>query len=198
MKERIMNKIKKLYNTELTYLADAIKDGKSPYHTFTLSSLNNNFPESRTVVLRGVTSTPLKIFFNADYRSPKVKELTKHNVCTALFYDAQRRVQSRFRCQATMHHQNKISKKIWEETPLQSRKCYMGPFAPSQKLDEWHPNIPSKYLKSDPEREHSEIGYINFVHIELEVLESDILYLYHDGHIRFKYDNQNNAYYVSP
>lgn len=74
----------------------------------------------------------------------------------------------------------------------------MGPFAPSEKLDKWHPNIPSAYLKSDPEREHSENGYINFSHIELKVLESDILYLHHDGHIRFKVNNQTNIFYVSP
>ncbi len=193
-----MDKIKNLYNTELKYLKDAVKDGKSPYHTFALSSLNNNFPESRTVVLRSISIDPLKIYFNADYRSPKVKELEKSNNCTALFYDVHRRVQSRFKCQAIIHYQNNRSQKIWEATALQSRKCYMGPFAPSEKLDKWHPNIPSEYLKSDPEREHSENGYINFSHIELKVLESDILYLHHDGHIRFQVNNQTNIFYVSP
>ena len=193
-----MDKIKNLYNTELKYLTDAVKDGKSPYHTFALSSLNNNFPESRTVVLRGVSTNPLKIYFNADYRSPKVKELENSNNCTALFYDVHRRVQSRFKCQAIIHYQNDRSQKVWEATALQSRKCYMGPFAPSEKLDKWHPNIPSEYLKSDPEREHSENGYINFSHIELKVLKSDILYLKHDGHIRFKVNNQTNIFYVSP
>ena len=73
----------------------------------------------------------------------------------------------------------------------------MGPFSPSQKLDEWHPNIPKEYLKTDPEKKHSEDGYVNFSHIELEVLESDVLCLHHDGHIRFKVDNQQNLFYLS-
>ena len=193
-----MDQIKKLYKIQLAYLNDAIKDGKSPYHTFTLSSLNNNFPESRTIVLRNISTDPLKIYFNADYRSPKVKELLTHSDCSALFYDQYRRVQIRFKCQATIHYQNDLSKKVWQSTPLQSRKCYMGPFAPSQKLDQWHPNIPSEYLKSDPEKKHSEEGYLNFTHIELEVIESDILHLHHDGHIRFKIDNKANKFYVSP
>tara|TARA_B100000029_G_scaffold508928_1_gene596941 strand:+ start:739 stop:1320 length:582 start_codon:yes stop_codon:yes gene_type:complete len=193
-----MDQIKKLYKTELSYLNDAIKDGNSPYHTFTLSSLNNNFPEARTIVLRNLVSKPLKIFFNADYRSPKVKELLSTNDCSALFYDQQRRVQIRFSCKAIIHYQNDISKKVWQSTLLQSRKCYMGPFAPSQKLTEWHPNIPSEYLKSDPEKKHSEEGYINFSHIELEVIESDMLFLHHDGHIRFKIDNAGNSFYISP
>jgi len=193
-----MDRIKKLYKVELEYLQDAIKNGSSLFHTFTLSSFNADFPELRTIVLRGLTVKPLTIYFNADYRSPKVQELIANNCCSALFYDVKRRVQIRFKCKATVHYQNDISEKVWTKTALQSRKCYMGPFAPSQKLDEWHPNIPKEYLKTDPEKKHSEEGYINFSHIELEVLESDILYLHHDGHIRFKVNNKDNIFYVSP
>ena len=193
-----MDKIKKIYKKELKHLEDAIKNGKNYFHTFTLSSLNQNFPESRTIVLRVLSSKPLKIYFNADYRSPKIKELINHHYCSALFYDIERRTQVRFKCKATIHYQNDVSKKVWDQTALQSRKCYMGPFAPSKKLDDWHPNIPKEYLKTDPEKRHSEDGYINFSHIELEVLESDMLYLHHDGHIRFKVDNKQNLFYLSP
>ena len=55
-----------------------------------------------------------------------------------------------------------------------------------------------EYLKKDPEKKHSEDGYINFSHIVLEIIESDILHLHHDGHIRFKVDNKENLFYVSP
>ena len=61
----------------------------------------------------------------------------------------------------------------------------MGEFSPGKKLSSWSPNIPSKYLKTDPDKVHSEEGYINFTHIELCVAETDILQLHHDGHIRF-------------
>ena len=193
-----MNKIKKIYKAELQHLQDGIKNGKSPFHTFSLSSLNDPFPESRTVVLRGLTLNPLQIYFNADYRSPKAKELLNYKYCSALFYDMNRRVQVRFKCKAIVHYQNDVSKKVWINTALQSRKCYMGPFAPSKKLDDWHPNIPEEYLKTDPEKKHSEDGYINFSHIILEIIESDILHLHHDGHIRFKVDNKENLFYVSP
>ena len=193
-----MNKIKKFYKEELDYLKDGIKNGGSPFHTFTLSSINEGFPESRTIVLRGLVLKPLRIYFNADYRSPKVQELLSNHLCSALFYDTRRRVQIRFKCRAIIHYQNDISKNIWAKTALQSRKCYMGPFAPSQRLDDWHPNIPMEYLQTDPEKKHSEDGYINFSHIELEIIESDILRLHHDGHIRFKADHKENLFYVSP
>ena len=74
----------------------------------------------------------------------------------------------------------------------------MGPYSPSKSLDEWHPNIPLEYLKKDPEENHSRKGYINFVHIELKVIESDLLELHHDRHIRFKTQNGIDFYYLSP
>ena len=198
MEKHLMNNINEIYNTELEHLQNAIKDGSSLYHTFVLSSLNNNFPESRTVVLRNVSRDPFKIYFNADYRSSKVKELISDSACSALFYDVKRRIQIRLKCNSVINYQNDISQQIWSKTPLQSRKCYMGPFAPSQPLNEWHPNIPTEYLKKNPNKEHSEDGFINFAHIELEVIESDILQLHHDGHIRFKVDNKETFFYVSP
>jgi len=190
--------IKTIYKTELEYLKDGIKNGSNPYHTFSLSSFSGKYPESRTVVLRGVDLEPLRIYFNADYRSPKIKDLMSNHCCSSLFYDQKRKVQLRFICHAVIHYQNHISKKVWSKTPLQSRKCYMGPFAPGKLLDEWHPNIPLKYLKTDPDREHSKKGYINFVHIELEIIGSDVLQLHHDGHVRFKVKNENNLFYVTP
>ena len=193
-----MCEIKTIYKTELEYLKDGINNSTNPYHTFSLSSFSGKYPKSRTVVLRGVDLEPLRIYFNADYRSPKIKDLTSNRCCSSLFYDQKRKVQLRFTCHAIMHYQNHISKKVWSKTPLQSRKCYMGPFAPGKSLDEWHPNIPLEYLKTDPDKEHSEEGYINFVHIELEIIRSDVLQLHHDGHIRFKVKNENNLFYVTP
>ena len=193
-----MYKIKNIYKTELEYLRDGINNSSNPYHTFSLSSFSGKYPESRMVVLRGLDLEPLRIYFNADYRSPKIKDLISNHCCSSLFYDKKRKVQLRFTCHAIMHYQNHISEKVWSKTPLQSRKCYMGPFAPGISLDKWHPNIPLEYLKTDPDREHSKEGYINFVHIELEIIGSDVLQLHHDGHVRFKVNNENDLFYVTP
>jgi|TARA_B110000467_G_scaffold57495_1_gene52590 pyridoxamine 5'-phosphate oxidase len=193
-----MCQIKKIYQTELEYLKDGIKNSVNPYHTFTLSSINGVHPESRTIVLRGLDLDPLRIYFNADYRSPKVEQLLSNPFCSALFYDSKRRIQLRFKCRSVVHNQNDISSGIWRHTALQSRKCYMGPHSPSKVLDEWHPNIPLEYLKTDPDKDHSNEGYVNFTYIELEIIESDLLQLHHDGHIRFKVESENKLFFVSP
>ena len=63
-----MQNIKDIYDFEINCLKEAVKHASNPYHTFVLSSINENFPETRTVVLRDVSISPLKIHFNADYR----------------------------------------------------------------------------------------------------------------------------------
>ena len=163
-----------------------------------LSSSNDNFPESRTVVLRGIDKEPLSIYFNADFRSPKVKQLIENPFCSALFYDKDRRVQLRCKAKAEIHYKDELSDKVWLTPPLQSRKCYMGPYSPTELLDKYHPNIPKEYLNADPEESHSNDGYVNFTHIKLEVLEVDVLQLHHNGHIRFKVTNNSNFRFVSP
>ena len=61
-----MAKIEIIYKNELAHIKDAIKNSRNPYHTFTLSTINGEQPESRTIVLRGLDVDPLKIYFNAD------------------------------------------------------------------------------------------------------------------------------------
>ena len=187
--------IKRKFNEELKYLKEAVKNSKNPFHFFTLSTINKTFPESRTIVLRNIVKSPFKLFFNADIRSNKISQLKINPTASILFYDNKRKIQLRLMVAAVLHADNKLSKSIWNKTPLQSRKCYMAPYIPSTKLDNWHPNIPIEYLKKDPEKNDSESGYANFCAVELIVEAVDIIELHHNGHIRFKIDlikNESN------
>ena len=197
MKKISINHIKDIYNRELKYLKDGILNSKNPYHFFSLSTSFDNVPESRMVVMRYFSVSPLQIFFNADFRSPKVKQLITNTNCTALFYDNIRKMQLRFKCEAVIHYRNKLSKLKWDQTLLQSRKCYMGDYTPSEMTDDWEPNIPNEYSKKDPDRDVSEIGYNNFVVMELLAHSVDILELHHDGHIRFKVED-NKFFFIAP
>jgi len=190
--------LSEIYNREIKFLIDGIKNSNNPYHFFYLSTFSKNSPHVRTVVLRNISKNPLKIYFNADARSPKVSQLLENPECSILFYDNSRRLQLRFYCKAKVHNKNNSARIIWDSTPLQSRKCYMGSFSPSEKVDKYEPNIPIKYLKSDPSEIDSEKGYKNFTSIELEVFNSDILELHHNGHIRFNLDLHDNISFVAP
>ncbi len=197
MKEISLQHIKDIYYRELQYLKDGILNSKNPYHFFCLSTSRDNYPESRTVVIRDFSENPFQIFFNADFRSPKAKQLIANENCTALFYDNIRKMQLRFNCEAVIHYMDKISKAKWGKTPLQSRKCYMGHYAPSTVTEFWESNIPNKYSKKDPDRVDSERGYDNFSVIKLMIRSVDVLALHHDGHIRFQVC-KNKFLFIAP
>jgi len=190
--------LKKIFKREVEFLVDGVSNISNPYHFFYLSTLDNQEVASRTIVLRNVDKKPLTIFFNADYRSPKVKQLLSNNNCCVLFYDNKRKMQLRANCQAFINNNNNNSKKVWKKTPLQSRKCYMGEYSPSQRLEEWHPNVPLKYIKKDPEVLDSESGYNNFTVIKLVINNLDILELHHDGHIRCMFDESEKFTFIAP
>ena len=198
MKKISTSNLKEIFKREIKFLIDGISNSSNPYHFFSLSTLNNEQVTSRTIVLRNVDKNPLAIYFNADYRSPKVKQLLSNSQCSVLLYDNKRKLQIRLECEAIINYNNTISKKIWTRTPMQSRKCYMGKYSPSQPLEEWNPNIPLKYLKKDPERLDSESSYNNFTVIKLIINTLDILELHHDGHIRFNLDSSGKINFIAP
>ena len=187
-----------IYNREKQHLIDAISNGSDPYHFFSLSTIYKNIANSRMIVLRNILLKPFTIYFNCDIRSPKVKQLKEQNQCTVLFYHQKRRIQMRLKCAIKIHYKNKLTKKIWDNTPLQSRKCYMGEYKPSSTLKSWHPNVPIKYIDRDPSKKDSSLGYENFTHVALEVINTDILELHYDGHIRFRVNNKNKITFLAP
>jgi len=198
MKKISKSDIKSIYQREINYLNDGVINISNPYHFFCLSTINGKNASSRTVVLRRVDKNPFSLYFNADYRSPKVEQLLANNSCTALFYDNKRKMQLRVFCESIINYKNNLSSEVWEKTPLQSRKCYMGKYSPSKSIEKWHPNVPKKYLKKDPDKKDSELGYENFTVIKLNVISTDILELHHDGHIRFKVDLDGKFIFLAP
>tara|TARA_B100000945_G_C19949650_1_gene397944 strand:- start:320 stop:544 length:225 start_codon:yes stop_codon:yes gene_type:complete len=73
----------------------------------------------------------------------------------------------------------------------------MGPYNPSSILEKWHPNVPLQYIDKDPTKKDSEQGYKNFMHIQLNIVEVDILELHYDGHIRFQVLDNNEINFLS-
>ena len=137
MKKVIKSDLKKIYQEEMKKCSDAVKDGKHPYHIFTFSSIKDKkWPEIRIVVLRDFKFNPNVIYFNTDYRSPKIAQMKNNNNCCALFYDGIGKVQIRFHAKASIHYQDSIAYETWKKTALQSRKCYMGEMNHSSEIQE--------------------------------------------------------------
>ena len=82
MKKISQSDLKKIFKRELQFLLDGISNISNPYHFFSLSTIYNNKTTSRTIVLRNIEKKPLSVYFNADYRSPKVKQLLSYPNCS--------------------------------------------------------------------------------------------------------------------
>ena len=168
-------------------MSEALKDSSHPYRTFSLATVDEKTPSLRTVVLRDFSLNKQYFDCHSDLRSPKIKELNKNRKFSALFYSSEKKIQLRFNGTVEIFHQNSITKERWDKVTPSSKRCYMGPFNPSDSLEEYHPNIPDNVQFKNPSDKDSELGYNNFVIIRCYFNEIDFLKLKYSGHKRCKF-----------
>ena len=174
-------------------MIDALKNSAHPFRTFSLASIDDKMPSLRTVVLRDFSIDSRFLDCHSDLRSPKVDELKKNNKFSALFYSTEKKIQLRFKGEVEIFHKNSITNQRWDSVTPSSKRCYMGPFSPSESLEEYHPNIPDDVKFKNPSEQESYDGYNNFVIIRCHFHEIDFLKLKYSGHQRCKFifDEEN-------
>ena len=183
----LKNEFKEIYEKIEQSMSNALKNSAHPYRTFSLASLDDKMPSLRTVVLRNFSIDDRFFDFHSDVRSPKINQLKKNNKFSALFYSSQKKIQLRFKGAVKIFHKNSITKQRWENITPSSKRCYMGPFSPSESLEEYHPNIPDDVKFKNPSDQESSVGYNNFVIIRCQFHEIDFLKLKYSGHQRCKF-----------
>jgi pyridoxamine 5'-phosphate oxidase len=176
-----------IYNDSWERILTGSKSAKHPFHLVTLSTLNNGFPEIRTVVLRKVNTLEHHLNFHTDYRSPKVNQIKENPSISILLYDFESRIQIRVKAKAIIHHQDAVCAKAWQNSRLESKRCYLVNPAPSTKIDFPDDGLPKNLMVKDLTEENVQAGFENFAVIKAEVLELDWLFLNHKGHRRALY-----------
>ena len=176
----------KILDREWRELKLGVKKAKHDYHTFVFSTIHNDEPESRTVVLRALDKNKPQIWFHTDKRSQKISEIKKHKSVSALFYDTSRKVQLRINGKAILESNNKRNAKIWDSMSLDSKLCYMGPYAPSQQLPQFSPNLLRKPAQEINEKDYK-LGLTRFCRVRIDITRADWLHLDYQGHQRLKF-----------
>jgi hypothetical protein len=194
-----MKKKIKILNSEYDELYEGILIAKHDYHSFVLSTLRNNIPDSRTVILRSFDKRLNSISFHSDIRSPKIADIEKNNRVSALFYSKLRKTQLRIAGVATIEKNNNIVKELWKTMRPESKICYMGPYSPSKKITSYKPNLPN-ITPYEIKEEHEELGYKNFCRVNITFKYLDILKLSYKGHERVSYifEKKIKSYWVAP
>lgn len=174
---------------------------KHPFHCPSIATINGNFPEIRTVVLRKAIPEEKTVIFHTDYRSPKIEQISVNNAISWLFYDAGARIQLRLKTFATIHHCDEISLKRWNESRLESRTCYLVHPSPSTKAELPTDGLPENIDYASLTEENVALGYENFAVIKNRVTEIDWLFLNREGHRRAKFvlgESEVEKYWVIP
>ena len=163
-----------------------IQKAKHDYHSFVFSTVSKNSPDSRTVILRDFDEHKPAIWFHSDIRSKKILHLEENENVSALFYDKSRKVQLRINGIADIEDDIEHNKKIWDSMRPESKLCYMGPYAPSQKINQFEPNTLKKSAH-DLDKEDEHLGLSRFCRIRIKIKKLDWLQLDYKGHQRLEF-----------
>ena len=163
-----------------------IQKAKHDYHSFVFSTISKNSPESRTVILRDFDEHKPAIWFHSDRRSKKILHLEENEKVSALFYDKSRKVQLRINGIADIEEDIEHNKRIWDSMRPESKLCYMGPYAPSQKINQFEPNTLKKSAH-DLDKKDEHLGLSRFCRIRIKIKKLDWLKLDYKGHQRLEF-----------
>jgi len=163
-----------------------IQKAKHDYHSFVFSTVSKNSPDSRTVILRDFDEHKPAIWFHSDKRSKKILHLEENKNVSALFYDKSRKVQLRINGIGDIEEDVEHNKKIWDSMRPESKLCYMGPYAPSQKINQFEPNTLNKSAH-DLDKEDEHLGLSQFCRIKITIKKLDWLKLDYKGHQRLEF-----------
>ena len=163
-----------------------IQKAKHDYHSFVFSTVSKNSPDSRTVILRDFDEHQPAIWFHSDRRSKKILHLEENEKVSALFYDKSRKVQLRINGIADIEEDIEHNKKIWDSMRPESKLCYMGPYAPSQEINQFEPNTLKKSAH-DLDKKDEHLGLSRFCRIRIKIKKLDWLKLDYKGHQRLEF-----------
>lgn len=132
--------------------------------------------ELRTVVLREADTDSRTLTFHTDARAQKVTELEKSGRAAWLFFDPQIGVQIRAQSHVTLHHNDDLARRLWEDVPRDARGNYSSRQSPGEPLDS---RIATTLC--------GEEAFFNFLVVQCEVVFLDWLQISNDGHQRAQF-----------
>ncbi|MEM7085659.1 MAG: pyridoxamine 5'-phosphate oxidase family protein [Bacteroidota bacterium] len=144
-----------------------------PFRYFYLSTFGD-YPETRTVVNRGIT-TDLEITFFTDSRTPKVEQIKKNPKVSALFYDPNKQLQVRLYGKASLITQRDPGYDAYQKQVKSNA--------------DWTKDYASLNVPGVPKKDEGTIIYGNTMHltvVKIKPIALDIVLLGSKQHRRSK------------
>ena len=173
-------------------LAQGVVNKKSKFHTPTLSTVNGNSINSRTIILRKVDNKTKMLFFYSDSRSRKVLNIIQNNNVTVHLYEPRFKLQVQLYGHAKIENNTEKTKNIWRSLNSFSKKNYLSALSPGEKID----SLDNLKYNTDNEEAFYNFSLIYFKVSKLECLQlSDVKNI----RVEFVYtESSNKKYYIVP
>mgnify|MGYP001481062203 CR=1 FL=1 len=173
-------------------LAQGVVNKKSKFHTPTISTINGNEINSRTIILRKVDNKTKMLFFYSDARSRKVLNIKQNNNVTVHLYEPRYKLQVQLYGYANIENKTDKTKGIWNSLNKFSKKNYLSELPPGEKIN----SLDDLRYNADSEEAFYNFSLINFKVSKLECLQlSDIKNI----RVEFVYtESSDKKYYMVP
>jgi pyridoxamine 5'-phosphate oxidase len=165
---------------------------KNPFHHAALSTIDNNLPQSRMVILREFSEEDRTLVCHCDVRSPKVFHIQNNTNVSWLFYDPKKWLQLRLSGSASVHTDDDTADSQWKKMGLHHRINYCAENPPGSPAEKPTSGIPDLLLNKASHLLDTEDIRKNFAVIVCQFDEMDWLLLKLTGHIRARFSWKND------
>lgn len=169
-----------------------VRNFRSPFHHAALSTVDDNVPQSRMVILRQFSEEDRKLLCHCDVRGPKVLQIQNNPNVSWLFYDPEKWLQLRLSGRASVHTDDSIADSQWRKMSLPHRINYCSEMAPGTSTEKPTSGVADLVLNKAPQLLDTQDIRKNFAVIVCQFHELDWLLLKLSGHIRARFSWKNN------
>ena len=169
------------------HLRDAVDNATSTWRLPCLATQSDKGCKQRTVVLRAVDAARRLLLFHTDVRSGKVSAIREHAEVSLLLYDPATKVQVVAQGIASVHTDDMVADRLWNDSASASLKMYLGELPPGTTTPRPNCNESTFVQGRIPERKEIEAGRCNFAAIVVAISELEWLQLSRHGNYRAKF-----------
>jgi hypothetical protein len=179
--------------SSLNFVLSTLEEGavkrKHDLHLLVLGTVDkDNNPQTRNVVLRKVDISKSLIRFHTDKRSSKILDIQNNNLVSLLGYDKASKLQIRILAKAEIEDSREALLDIWTDMYPMSRECYRVNDAPGKVVSS------KDDVFFEDEGTDKMNGFENFTIVNCYIDSIETLFLHSSGHLRAKYQNENNQF----
>ena len=183
------------------FLHDGVRDFRNPFHQSTLTTIGDNKPYARIVILREFSEKDRTLICHCDARGSKVLHIRDNPNVSWLFYNPKKWLQLRLSGTASVHTDDNMAESQWEKVRLPHRINYCAETPPGSPTQRPTSGLPDFLRDKAYQLLHVPKARKNFAAIVCQFDEMDWLLLKLTGHIRARFrwnDTRKEASWIIP